>query len=88
MRISYRFVAICVLANCLSFTKPLPGQTPAIIKTTAVRTGRMLDVKTGSVVTNAVILIENGRITAAASGIAVPGGAEVIDLGDALVLPG
>jgi len=48
----------------------------------------MLDVKTGSVITNAVILIENGRITSAGSGISIPAGAELIDLGEALVLPG
>lgn len=57
-------------------------------KTTAVRAGRMLDVKSGNVVTDAVILIENGRITAAGSKLAIPAGAEVIDLGGAMVLPG
>lgn len=57
-------------------------------KLIAVRAARMLDVKSGNVITDAVILIENSRITAAGSKLAVPAGAEVIDLGNATVLPG
>jgi imidazolonepropionase-like amidohydrolase len=57
-------------------------------KPLAVRAARMLDVKSGVVVTDAVILIENGRITAAGSKLSIPAGAEVIDLGGAMVLPG
>ena len=54
----------------------------------AVRAARMLDVRSGQVVTDAVILIENGRITGAGSKLSVPAGAEVIDLGGAMLLPG
>ncbi len=54
----------------------------------AVRASRMLDVKTGNIVTNAVIIIENGRIKATGSGLAIPPGTEVIDLGEAMILPG
>jgi imidazolonepropionase-like amidohydrolase len=64
---------------------PPNAQAP---KPVAVRAARMLDVKTGNVITDAVILIENGRITAAGSKLAIPTGAEVIDLGGAMVLPG
>jgi len=55
---------------------------------TAVRSQRMLDVKTGAYVPNAVVLIEKGKITAAGSGLAIPSGAAVIDLGTATLLPG
>jgi imidazolonepropionase-like amidohydrolase len=48
----------------------------------------MLDVRSGSVITNAVILIENGRITAVGAGLQIPRNAEVIDLSNAFVLPG
>src|SRR4029453_8352283 len=89
MRISYKFAPICVLAlSVLSLSKPIHAQNAPATRTTAVRAGRILDFKTGSVVINAVILIENGRITSAGSGISVPAGAEVIDIGDAMVLPG
>lgn len=57
-------------------------------KRTAVRAARMIDVRAGRVVENAVVLIEDGRITAAGAGLAVPAGAEVIDLGSATLLPG
>jgi imidazolonepropionase-like amidohydrolase len=55
---------------------------------TAVRSERMLDVKSGNYVTNAVVLIQNGKITAAAGGLAIPADAKVIDLGSATLLPG
>jgi imidazolonepropionase-like amidohydrolase len=48
----------------------------------------MIDVKAGRAVPEAVILVENGRITAAGPGVKVPAGARVIDLGKASVLPG
>jgi imidazolonepropionase-like amidohydrolase len=65
------------------------GQTGAgAPKRQAVKAARMLDVRSGNIITNAVVLVENGRITDAGSGLAVPAGAEVIDLGDVMLLPG
>jgi len=55
---------------------------------TAVRSQRMLDVQSGSYVSDAVVLIQDGRITAAGSGLAIPAGAQVIDLGAATLMPG
>lgn len=57
-------------------------------KVTAVRAARMIDVKSGNVINNAVILIEEGRVKQAGANVAVPAGAEVIDLGSMTVLPG
>jgi imidazolonepropionase-like amidohydrolase len=54
----------------------------------AIRAAQMLDVKSGSVATNAVVLVTGDRITAAGSGLAIPPGATVIDLGDHMLLPG
>ena len=48
----------------------------------------MFDGRGDSTVPNAVVIVESGRITAAGSGLAVPAGARVIDLGDATLLPG
>ncbi len=61
----------------------------AAAQTKAVKAARMIDGR-GAVVQNAVIVIENDRITAAGPGatVAIPQGAEVIDLGTATVLPG
>ncbi|HEX8634545.1 MAG TPA: amidohydrolase family protein [Pyrinomonadaceae bacterium] len=69
----------------VSAQTPPPAAAPPLI---AVRAARMLDVRSGNVVTNAVVLIENGRIKSAASGTAIPPGAEVLDLGGAMLLPG
>ncbi len=54
----------------------------------AIRAGAMLDVETGQVHRNVVLLIRNGRIEAVGANVAVPKGAEVIDLSDQFVLPG
>lgn len=70
---------------------PSPSQTqPAkpAPQRVAVRAGKMIDVKSGQVVNNAVVLIEGERITAAGSNLPVPAGVNVIDLGDATLLPG
>jgi imidazolonepropionase-like amidohydrolase len=58
---------------------------------TAIRCGRLIDVKAGRAIPDAVILIENGRIVSvgsAGSKLPIPSGARLIDLGSATVLPG
>ena len=57
-------------------------------RVTAIRCGRVIDGKSDTPIDNAVILIEGERITAIGANVAVPAGAEVIDLGNATVLPG
>src|SRR5262245_16743820 len=57
-------------------------------KQTVVKAARMLDVRTGNIVKNAVVVIENGRIVEAGENLKIPEGAEVIDLGDATLMPG
>jgi len=56
--------------------------------TTALKAAHMLDVRSGAVIDSAVILIDGERITAAGSKLAIPAGAQVIDLGDKTLLPG
>lgn len=62
--------------------------TPAANKRVAVKASRMIDPASGSVVPNAVVLIEGDTITAAGSALAIPEGSEVIDLGNQTILPG
>jgi imidazolonepropionase-like amidohydrolase len=64
------------------------AQTANQPKLVAVRSARLIDVKSGSVINNAVILIEGERITAVGSNLVIPSAAQVIDLGGATVLPG
>lgn len=79
---------LCLLAAILLSPPAAPSQQPGGPKRQAVRAARMIDVRAGGVVANAVVLVENGRITDAGTGLAVPAGAEVIDLGDVTLLPG
>src|SRR3989442_8245838 len=55
---------------------------------TAIRAGTLIDGTGGAPIKNAVILVQGGRITAVGVGVAVPGGATVIDLSGFTVLPG
>src|SRR5262249_50190440 len=64
-----------------SFTQ----QPPA--KKTYIQTGRLLDVKTGKLMNNVLVTIENGKISAIGSG-AAPADGTVIKLPNATLLPG
>jgi imidazolonepropionase-like amidohydrolase len=55
---------------------------------TAIRAGRLIDPDAGTVATNQVILVENGRFTAVGGNVAIPPNAQVIDLSALTVLPG
>ena len=53
----------------------------------AVKCGRMVD-KEGKIVENAVILVQDGKISAAGTDVAIPQGAEVVDASGLWVTPG
>jgi imidazolonepropionase-like amidohydrolase len=55
---------------------------------TAVRAARLIDVRSGSVIPDAVVIIEGDRIKAVGTNLAVPSGAETVDLGNVTLLPG
>ena len=61
------------------------AQTNATI---ALKAARMFDGKGKALITNAVVVVEGDKIVDAGSGIAIPQGAQVIDLGDATLSPG
>jgi len=77
-----RFVKILMISILAGAAANLCAQV------TAVRSQRMLDVTSGKYIADAVVLVEGDKITAAGSGLAVPAGAQVIDLGSATLLPG
>ncbi|MCI0435969.1 MAG: amidohydrolase family protein [Gemmatimonadetes bacterium] len=80
MRISRTVVTVCALM--------LFGEVTAAAQVTAIRAGRLVDPEAGTASANQVILVENGRFTAIGSSVAIPAGAEVIDLSQLTVLPG
>ena len=62
---------------------------PSIVagQTTILRADRMLDVESGTVTRNAVVIVEGNRI-AAVNPASIPSAVETIDLGDMTLLPG
>jgi imidazolonepropionase-like amidohydrolase len=62
--------------------------SPVAAQITAIRAGRLLDPEAGQVLTNQILLVENGRFTAIGPNVQVPAGAAIIDLSELTVLPG
>jgi imidazolonepropionase-like amidohydrolase len=54
----------------------------------AIKAGRLVDPAAGTAAANQVILVEGTRIKEVGAGVAIPPGAQVIDLSNASVLPG
>jgi imidazolonepropionase-like amidohydrolase len=81
-----------LLALLVAFSPAAWAQAPspaaAGAEVIVLKAARMFDGRGDTTVPNAVVIVESGRITAAGSGLAVPAGARVIDLGDATLLPG
>ncbi len=85
-----KLLKYCLVACLLcSFSARVQSQSAAMAdERIALRATRMMDGQNDSIVRNAVILVEGGKITAAGSGIAIPSNARLIDLGDTTLLPG
>jgi len=57
-------------------------------KKIAIRAGRLIDGKSDTPISNALILVQGDRIVSVTAGGAAPAGMEVIDLSTATILPG
>ena len=80
--------AIAVIATAMTSTL-LAQQTPAPPSpVTVVRAGRLVDPETATVVSNQVILVQDGRIREVGANVTIPAGATVIDLSKLTVVPG
>ncbi|HEX8699754.1 MAG TPA: amidohydrolase family protein [Myxococcaceae bacterium] len=71
---------LCVLALPVSAAEP---SKPLVLKA-----ARLFDAKAGKLVTPGLVVVTDGKISGVGARAAVPAGAEVIDLGDATLLPG
>ncbi|HYR85654.1 MAG TPA: amidohydrolase family protein [Terriglobia bacterium] len=76
----YRCLLACLFAILITSAVSF-GQV------TAIRAGRLLDPETGTAAMNQVVVIEGGKIKAVGD-VAIPAGADVIDLSAFTVLPG
>ena len=76
-----------ILFALVAFAGVSYSQTPAPV---AVRAGHLFDSKTGQMLANQVVLIQGERITdvGPVDQVKIPGGAQVIDLSQATVMPG
>jgi imidazolonepropionase-like amidohydrolase len=79
-----RYVRLALLAAALS-TSARAAEPVSVL---AVKAGKLIDPVAGKVVSNAVVVIEGGRVKAVGAGLAVPAGATVVDLSGYTVLPG
>lgn len=66
----------------------LVGTGNAQRKMTAVKAGKLVDVLTGTVLINQVILIDSNQIVDIGPSVVIPPGSRIIDLSNATVLPG
>src|ERR1700733_11603963 len=57
-------------------------------KTIVLKAARLFDGKSASLLTPGIVVVADGKIVAAGTNATAPAGAEVIDLGDATLLPG
>jgi imidazolonepropionase-like amidohydrolase len=62
--------------------------TIAAAQVIAIKAGRLVDPDAGTVAVNQVMLVERGKFTAVGANVAIPAGAEVIDLSALTVVPG
>ncbi len=81
-RVVFLSLVVCFLLATVGAQQSPPSRVIAL------RASHMLDVKSGSVVPDAVVLIQDDKITTAGSSLKIPAGAEVVDLGNATLLPG
>ena len=78
-----RIVAVLALTAAAA-----SAETPPAPEVVVLKAARIFDGRGETAARDGVVIVEGGKIRAAGSGLAVPAGARVIDLGDATLLPG
>jgi imidazolonepropionase-like amidohydrolase len=87
MKIKYTVLPVLLIALLFSSTRFTSAQTPEK-QSVAIRCGKLLDVKSGNLINNAIILIQGERIKEVGTNVTIPTGTQIIDLSNATVLPG
>ena len=80
-------IATALGSAVLAAQQPANPAQPAS-KVTAVRAGRLINPETGTAAANQIILVRDGKIAEIGPAVAIPAGANVIDLSRLTVLPG
>ena len=78
-----------LLCSLMLWTPGIPEQGQKIAgKTYVLKAARLFDGKSNSLVTPGLVVVTGGKIAAVGPKATIPAGAEVIDFGDATLLPG
>lgn len=87
MNYTFRFLALLLSGLVIS---PAAGAQEArqMDDVIAIRAGALLDVNTGEVMRDVVVIVREGRIASIGKDLSIPNGATVVDLSDKFVLPG
>ncbi len=83
-----KLVRLSLLIACLGAIFERSGKASHASHPIVLRAARLIDGRNEAPVRDAVVIVEDGKITAVGSKLPVPHGAQVIDLGDATLLPG
>jgi imidazolonepropionase-like amidohydrolase len=75
-------IASLLLWLAAGVTLAAAPDSPAV----ALRCGRLLDVQSGNLIEDAVILTAGGRVTAVGAGLAIPSGVPLVQLPEATCL--
>ena len=86
MQIIRRFTVLAAL--CVLALLPAIGQQKKASKSYVLKAARLFDGKSNSLVTPGIVVVTDGKIAGTGSSASVPTDAEMIDLGDATLLPG
>ena len=81
----------CLFVLCLTLNSAINAQNPPQAQAApviAIRAGRLLDPDAGAVRQNQIILVQGNRIREVGPNVAIPAGAQVIDLSTMTVMPG
>src|SRR6185312_5279310 len=83
-----RLAAALCSSLVLLFAAALAAQQPAPSTVTVIRAGRLLDPDGGRILANQTIVVDGNRIRDVGPNVAIPAGAQVIDLSKMTVMPG
>jgi imidazolonepropionase-like amidohydrolase len=88
------WVCSCAVVLTVLLAPPLTAQqqrvppTPAAAAPIAIKAGRLIDPEAGTAAVNQTVLVQDGKIAAVGANVAIPPGAQMIDLPNLTVLPG
>jgi imidazolonepropionase-like amidohydrolase len=83
-----RKFGMLVLVSLLTLAPARAQEQKGASKTVVLKAARLFDGKSNALVSPGVVVVNDGKILAAGTSAAIPADAEVIDLGDATLLPG